>query len=162
MQKNKIMELFSGNLYYVPELRDLTGGINATILMQQLDHYFIHSPEGFYKFKNPSGHPEYQIGDSWTETLNFSAREFDNAWKQIGITYRSKTAYHNAKGDKFRGKLYCAYIDRRQNNKTYYFRNHYLVNQRLDTLAQMKELAYRKTSPVQGEDVLSNRELPEI
>jgi len=156
------MELFSGNLYYVPELRELTGSIKAAILMHQLDHYFIHSPEGFYKFTEPSGHPEYRKGDSWTEVLNFSAKEFKNAWKHIGITYASKTAYNRIKGDKFQGKLYCAYIDRGQNNKTYYFRNHLLINQRLATLSQMEELTYRKTSPVQGEDVLSNRELPEI
>jgi len=142
--QNKVMELFSDNLYYVPDLRELTGSINAAILMQQLDDHFIHSPEGFYKFKKPSGHLEYQVGDSWTETLNFSAKEFDNAWRHIGTTYASKTAYNRIKVDKFQGKLYCAYIDRRQNNKTYYFRNHQLIHQRLESLPQSEALVAYK------------------
>jgi len=138
MEKTKILTLFPNCIPYVRELRDFTGSINAAILMQQLDYYFMSQPNGFYKFTEPSGHPEYREGDSWTETLNFSSKEFKNAWKHIGITYASKTAYHQIKDDKFQGKLYCAYIDRKQNNKTYYFRNHALVNERLDNLIQGK------------------------
>ncbi|WP_299466854.1 hypothetical protein, partial [uncultured Microscilla sp.] len=67
-------------------------------------------------------------------------KEYKGAWQRIGITYASKTAYNQAEGDKFQGKLYCAYIDRKQNNKTYYFRNHALVDQSLEALPQSKEL----------------------
>ena len=138
MEKTKILTLFPNCIPYVKELRDFAGSINAAILMQQLDYYFMSHPGGFYKFTEPSGHPEYREGDSWTETMNFSSKEFKNAWKHIGVTYASKTSYHRIRGDKFQGKLYCAYIDRKQNNKTYYFRNHALVNERLDTLIKSK------------------------
>lgn len=145
MDKTKILKLFPHCIPYVKELRSLTGSINSAILMQQFDYYFMCRPKGFYKFSQPSGHPEYREGDSWIETLNFSFKEFKNAWKRIGITYASKTAYNQAKGDKFQGKFYCAYIDRKQNNKTYYFRNHALLNECLEALPQSKELTAFRT-----------------
>ncbi|WP_299466410.1 hypothetical protein [uncultured Microscilla sp.] len=156
MKKTKILKLFPQCIPYVKELRDLTGSINAAILMQQLDYYFICRPRGFYKFSQPSGHPEYRKGDSWVETLNFSFKEYKGAWQRIGITYASKTAYNQAEGDKFQGKLYCAYIDRKQNNKTYYFRNHALVDQSLEALPQSKELTIFRA--MHSEQIAARRE----
>ena len=172
MKKTRISKLFSNRiLLYAVDLRELTVSPNAAILMHQLDYYFISHPDGFYKFTEPSGHPEYRKGDSWAETLNFSAKEFKNAWKHIGITYASKTAYNRVKGDKFQGKLYCAYIDRKQNNKTYYFRNHVLVNERLDALSRgegldiadpevMESSYYSEENGVFPNSITNSRETP--
>ena len=100
--------------------------------MQQLDYWFEGHPEGYYKFLMPSDHPAYKIGDSWTEELGMSKDEFRTAFDKIGIRYKSKSEFDKAV-DKFQGKFYCSYVDRRS-NLTYYFRNHDLVDAALDEL----------------------------
>ncbi len=94
--------------------------------------WFEGYPEGFYKFLEPSDHPAYKNGDSWTEELGMSRHEFRTAFDKIGIRYKSKSDFDQAV-DKFQGLFYCSYVDRRS-NLTYYFRNHDLVDAALDEL----------------------------
>lgn len=58
---------------------------------------------------------------------------FNRMFKQIGTPYKTKESYLKAK-DKFKGKYYCYYVDSRDFNKIYYFRNHELVDRCLGQL----------------------------
>ena len=61
---------------YLPELRSYCGSVCAVLIMQQLEYWFANFVNGFYKFLAPCKHPRYKVGDSWTEELNFTVREF--------------------------------------------------------------------------------------
>ncbi|WP_162050165.1 hypothetical protein [Fluviibacter phosphoraccumulans] len=130
--KNRILHLTRNTIPYVKELHVIAGGVLGCLVMQQLDYWFENHPEGFYKFLEPSDHPAYKIGDSWTEELGMSRHEFRTAFDKIGIRYKSKSDFDRA-DDKFQGLFYCSYVDRRS-NLTYYFRNHDLVDAALDQL----------------------------
>ncbi len=130
--KNRILHLTRNTIPYVKELHAIAGCVLGCLVMQQLDYWFEGHPEGFYKFLLPSDHPAYKVGDSWTEELGMSKDEFRTAFDKIGIRYKSKTEFDQAV-DKFQGKFYCSYVDRRS-NLTYYFRNHDLVDAALDEL----------------------------
>ena len=130
--KNRILHLTRNTIPYVKELHAIAGGVLGCLVMQQLDYWFEGYPEGFYKFLEPSDHPAYKNGDSWTEELGMSRHEFRTAFDKIGIRYKSKSDFDQAV-DKFQGLFYCSYVDRRS-NLTYYFRNHDLVDAALDEL----------------------------
>ncbi|MGV1016761.1 MAG: hypothetical protein ACOYBW_05215 [Fluviibacter phosphoraccumulans] len=130
--KNRILHLTRNTIPYVKELHAIAGGVLGCLVMQQLDYWFEGHPEGFYKFLMPSDHPAYKIDDSWTEELGMSVDEFRTAFDKIGIRYKSKSEFDKAE-DKFQGKFYCSYVDRRS-NLTYYFRNHEMVDATLDEL----------------------------
>ena len=130
--KNRILHLTRNTIPYVKELHSIAGGVLGCLVMQQLDYWFEGHPEGFYKFLLPSDHHAYKVGDSWTEELGMSKDEFRTAFDKIGIRYKSKTEFDQAV-DKFKGKFYCSYVDRRS-NLTFYFRNHDLVDAALDEL----------------------------
>ena len=130
--KNRILHLTRNTIPYVKELHAIAGGVLGCLVMQQLDYWFEGHPEGFYKFLEPSDHPAYKDGDSWTEELGMSRHEFRTAFDKIGIRYKSKSDFDQAV-DKFQGLFYCSYVDRRS-NLTYYFRNHDLVDAALDEL----------------------------
>ena len=77
MMRNKILTLFRNNVPYIKELRQLSGSVTASILMQQLDYWFEKKPGGFYKFLEPCENNElYKTGDSWTEELGFSKAHY--------------------------------------------------------------------------------------
>lgn len=135
--KNKILVITQHSVAYVKELRPLTGSVIGCILMQQLDYWFNQKPDGFYKFLEPCKHRSYKPGDSWIEELAFSKSEFRTAFSQIGAVYKSKSQFEAAK-DKFQGKFYCSYHDR-INGLTWYFRNHAVVDQALDTIVYAQE-----------------------
>jgi hypothetical protein len=139
--KNRILHLTRNTIPYVKELHSIAGGVLGCLVMQQLDYWFENHPEGFYKFLEPSDHPAYKNGDSWTEELGMSRHEFRTAFDKIGIRYKSKSDFDRA-DDKFHGLFYCSYVDRRS-NLTYYFRNHDLVDAALDQL-----LRKSPTSPI--------------
>ena len=124
--KNRILHLTRNTIPYVKELHSIAGGVLGCLVMQQLDYWFEGHPEGFYKFLEPSDHPAYKDGDSWTEELGMSRHEFRTAFDKIGIRYKSKSDFDKAV-DKFQGLFYCSYVDRRS-NLTYYFRNHDLLD----------------------------------
>ena len=130
--KNRILHLTRNTIPYVKELHSIAGGVLGCLVMQQLDYWFEGHPEGFYKFLEPSDHPAYKDGDSWTEELGMSRHEFRTAFDKIGIRYKSKSDFDKAV-DKFQGLFYCSYVDRRS-NLTYYFRNHDLLDTTLDEL----------------------------
>ncbi len=130
--KNRILYLTRNTIPYVKELHPIAGGVLGCLVMQQLDYWFEGHPEGYYKFLMPSDHPAYKNGDSWTEELGMSVDEFRTAFDKIGLRYKSKSEFDKAE-DKFQGKFYCSYVDRRS-NLTYYFRNHDLVDAALDEL----------------------------
>lgn len=140
--KNRILHLTRNTIPYVKELHTIAGGVLGCLVMQQLDYWFENHPEGFYKFLLPSEHPAYKEGDSWTEELGMSVDEFRTAFDKIGHRYKSKSEFDKAE-DKFKGKFYCSYVDRRS-NLTYYFRNHDLVDAALDELLTKTNTSYPK------------------
>lgn len=142
--KNRILHLTRNTIPYVKELHSIAGGVLGCLVMQQLDYWFENHPEGFYKFLLPSEHPAYKDGDSWTEELGMSVDEFRTAFDKIGHRYKSKSEFDKAE-DKFQGKYYCSYVDRRS-NLTYYFRNHDLVDAALDELLSRTNTSRTKTS----------------
>ena len=130
--KNRILYLTRNTIPYVRELQPLTGSVAGCILMQQLDYWFERYQDGFWKFLQPCDHPSYKEGGSWCEELGMSDDEFRTTFDKIGIRYKSKAAFDAAE-DKFYGKYYSSYHDRRR-NLTYYFRNHDLLDAALDAL----------------------------
>ena len=135
--KNRILHLTRNTIPYVKELHTIAGGVLGCLVMQQLDYWFENHPEGFYKFLLPSEHPAYKEGDSWTEELGMSVDEFRTAFDKIGHRYKSKSEFDKAE-DKFKGKFYCSYVDRRS-NLTYYFRNDEAVDAALDELLRFSK-----------------------
>ena len=143
--KNRILHLTRNTIPYVKELHAIAGGVLGCLVMQQLDYWFENHSEGFYKFLLPSDHPAYKVGDSWTEELGMSVDEFRTAFDKIGIRYKSKSEFDKAV-DKFQGKYYCSYVDRRS-NLTFYFRNHELMDAALDKLLSKNSPKTQKTTP---------------
>ena len=74
-----------------------------------------------------------------------SKDEFRTAFDKIGMRYKSKSEFDQAV-DKFQGRFYCSYVDRRS-NLTYYFRNHELVDAALDGLLSKPVQKEGKQSP---------------
>jgi len=82
---------------YRPEVAKVVGGIGAAILLQQIVYRANgNNFEAFYKFKEPCDHHLYRPGDSWTEELGFSRREFDNALSEIGVKHTAKVTMEQA------------------------------------------------------------------
>ena len=80
----------------------------------------------------PADHERYRPGTSWLEETGMSLNEFRSAFDSIGYRHTSKSSFMSAE-DKFFGRMYASYVDKRT-NLTHYFRNHALVDQRLDEL----------------------------
>ena len=89
-----LLKIFANDqrmILYRPEWRTFTGSVTATILLQQiLYRWDKNGRKPFYKFKEPCGHDLYRPGDSWTEELGFSKKEFDSALKRIGTKITQK------------------------------------------------------------------------
>ncbi|WP_298150846.1 hypothetical protein [Flavobacterium sp.] len=126
---------------YAKELNSITGGILSTILLVQLNYWFERYPDGFYKFLEPSNHPAYRPGTSWTEELGMTVAEFRTAFDAIGHRYTSKTKYlqtEQSGADKFLGRYFVSYIDKRS-NMTFYVRNHTNLDQKLSEIAAFND-----------------------
>lgn len=133
--RNRILSITRNTIPYVKEIMPLAGSVTGCILMQQLDYWFERYPDGFYKFQDAApGHPQYEDGKSWTEELGFTLTEFRGAFDRIGVRHKSKSDWTSA-ADKFQGKFYCCYTDRRA-GLTFYFRNHEQLDRALDALMQ--------------------------
>ena len=119
---------------FYPALQAYTGSERATLILGKLEYWFSKPKfeNGFYKFVEPCGHPLYRKGDSWSEELGISRKLFAKAFAIIGVRYNSKSNYLKAK-DKFQGKLYASYHDRKT-NRTYFIRNHEFTSQLLERL----------------------------
>lgn len=131
--KNRILHLTRTIIPYVKELMPLAQSVTGCLLMQQLDYWFERQPDGFFKFMEPApDHPNYRAGDSWCEELGVSRAQFRTAFEAIGTIYRSKSEFDKA-ADKFQGRFYCSFYDRRR-QLTFYYRNHDMVDKALDAL----------------------------
>jgi len=82
-----ILKLLAGDkslITYRKELNSITGGVTSTILLQQLIYWDnAHNGKPFYKFIEPCNNEKYTRGDSWTEELGFSKKEFAGAYKKL-------------------------------------------------------------------------------
>lgn len=142
--RNRALALAARPIPYIKELREIAGSVTASILMQQLDHWFSSYPEGFYKFLEPCENAAYKQGESWIEELGFSKEEFRNAFDKIGIRYESKRAYESAEnaftqsGEGTAQEHYYASYHDKIRGLTFYFRNHALLDTRLDELLAQK------------------------
>jgi hypothetical protein len=71
-------------LIYYPELNKITEHPLASILLKRIvDLYFASKYKPFFKFRAPCKHELYREGESWTEELGFSRKDFDTALKRI-------------------------------------------------------------------------------
>ena len=69
---------------YRKELNAITGGVTSSILLQQVSYWWVKSGrKSFYKFIEPCAHEKYSAGDSWTEELGFTRKEFVTAIKRL-------------------------------------------------------------------------------
>lgn len=70
---------------YRPSWKDMTGSVNASILLQQVRFRWRQKGGPFYKFFTPptKDHNAYKPGDSWTEELGFTLSELQGAMKRI-------------------------------------------------------------------------------
>lgn len=117
---------------YSRQLREYTGSITATILMQRLELHFKEHPDGFNKFLSASSKIyKHKDSVSWQEELNCSKEEFVAAFNQIGMRHRTRTRYqatlHPFYNSDNEEKYYCSYHDN-HTGLTWYFRNHFLVD----------------------------------
>jgi hypothetical protein len=96
-RKSKITEKILDNrrevTVYRKEFNKLTGDAKASLLLNQFIYWDkVQGGGEFYKYiappKDPT--PQYRKGDSWTEEMGFTRREFDTAIKKIGYK-RGKT-----------------------------------------------------------------------
>ena len=156
------------HLKYCPELNRLTGSVNATLLMLQLEYWFekckrshskfAHSKEEkFYKFLEPCEHEYYRQGDSWTEELGFTKFEFRSAFAKIGKTYKSKSAFKASK-DLFEGQYYASYYDRTK-GLTYYIRNNEVLSKVFEK-ERSKEVSKEVFAEKESEEISANQESP--
>lgn len=137
MMRNKSLAISKVAIPYNPIYRRAIPQLkscSSAVLMTQLEYWFaVKEGQAFYKYLSPCpDQKDYKEGDSWTEELAFSKDEFRTAFKNIGISYNSKKAFKES-SDKFQGNLYCSYYDRIE-RKTFYFRNHELVDGILDRI----------------------------
>ena len=90
----KLLANDKNTITYRKELNSITGGVTATILLQQLIYWFDkNDSKPFYKFIEPCSNEKYTDGDSWTEELGFTKREFTGAYKKleaIGVVSKKK------------------------------------------------------------------------
>lgn len=78
---------------YRPRLNQLTGGVLATILLQQIVfRWHNQGSKRFYKFFAPCSHEDYRPGDSWQEELGFSRSELTTAMSRIACKIEKGTS----------------------------------------------------------------------
>ncbi|MBP6950976.1 MAG: hypothetical protein KBD36_00300 [Alphaproteobacteria bacterium] len=134
MSINSNEELFYIKFY--PVIKAEVGCERATLILGRLEYWFEKYANGFYKFVEPCTHPLYREGDSWSEEIGFSRKIFVKAFDLIGVRYKSKSSFIKVH-DKFQGKLYASYHDRKT-NQTYFFRNHAFASQFIKGLFNRK------------------------
>ena len=152
---NRSLAIFARPIPYHKELRKIAGSATSAILLTQLDYWFSKKPNGFHKFLEPCHRPGYKDGDSWSEELGFSAKEFRTAFKAIGIAYKSKGEYDRAT-DKFGGLFYCSYHNR-VTGQTWYYRNHTLLDEAIETLANQGAVTVSDQREFPGNSVTAQR-----
>lgn len=134
-------------LKYCPSLNQLTGSINATIVLLQLEYWFSKTQgKPFYKFLDVCNHDLYKAGDSWVEELGFSKAEFRSAFLKIGKVYKSKKAFDTST-DLFEGKYFASYYDRKR-GLTYYIRNAAMLDALFTSKTSDTSINLKSESPI--------------
>lgn len=102
MKQQRVFNFFGNFVPYYKDLRLITHSALSSILAARLQYLFERegNEEGFFKFLKPCGHPNYRQGESWSEELGFSEKEFHSAFENIGVTYDSKANFEAAKESK--------------------------------------------------------------
>lgn len=141
MSINVIGDFVAQNPYFIkyyPGLKSFTSYDKGILIIDMLEKWFKidRFKNGFYKFLEPCDHPLYRKGDSWVEELGCVRISFNRAFDQIGIRYKSKSAFLK-ETDTFKGKLYASYYDR-ISKKTFYIRNHEIADELLKALQNNK------------------------
>lgn len=123
---------------YRPEWRAFAGSVTAAILLQQiLYRWDQNGRRPFYKFKESCTHELYRPGDSWTEELGFSKREFDSALKLIAMK-RSKADQELHKS--------CVEYWTDMNRITYYTVNSDILESKISALYVKRETVFTQSA----------------
>lgn len=130
-------------IVYRKSLKQITNSVTATILLQQIIHRF-KSKERIYKFKAPCDHERYRPGDSWTEELGFSVKEFDTALKKIGTKLIKGLQKKNVLGGWEPNAIVVYWTDR--SRVTWYELNRPLLNAYLSVIYLNAERVFRKVT----------------
>ena len=119
----RVLASENGSIPYHPDIAKKLGSVTAAILFQQVLYWYSLDGE-FYKFKEPCDSSYYAEGDSWTEELGFTRREFDCAWKKLEklnlaskrITQDRRTFYtlNEINADGFVSGIYAYFSKRRK------------------------------------------------
>jgi hypothetical protein len=124
---------------------------HGALFVQSIERWFGSSKykaKGFYKFSAPcQKHPLYREGDSWSEELGVSYRVLRRSIDPVCQHYKTKSLYKQAQ-DKFNGKLYASYVDRKT-SQTYYIRNNALAEQFFKFVEEKKESMRKRKEAVQ-------------
>ena len=136
---------------YRPSWREITGSVNATILLQQIRHRWRRNDsQPFYKFREPPKTPNqfYRAGDSWTEELGFTPAELKGALKKISKPLKKGELenFTEALADHFVGTF------RDQQHRTWYYFNEGYFNQKLIELYSQEKADSPKANLTIGED----------
>ena len=102
------------------------GNVKTSVIIDRLEYWFSKSENSFYKFLEPCEHVLYRVGDSWLEETGIKRKSFKRVFQLFGTWYNSKSEFLK-QDDPFKGKMYLAYYDRKL-NRTFFVRNHELVN----------------------------------
>lgn len=87
----KMLNEASHTVAFRPILRELTGDVNAALLLQQVIYRYIGKErKPLYKFHAPCDHPLYREGDSWTEEVGLTEDQITEALKKIATRTRRK------------------------------------------------------------------------
>jgi hypothetical protein len=114
----QILSLDKELITYRKELRQITGSVTASILLQQIVYWDNKMNGEFYKFIEPpkSENKFYKKGDSWTEELGFSKKEFQTAFaklENLGLvskkTDKNRTTFYALNVQKVEKKLEGVY-----------------------------------------------------
>jgi hypothetical protein len=133
-----IIEILAGDkemVSYRPALRPIGKSVIGTIILQQVIYWWKRSGK-FYKFIEPCDHAMYKAGDSWSEELGVSAKEFRTGLENFAFKCGKKNK--DLYGDKYdEAKNNCAvwyYTD--QDRVTWYTINEALLYKLLSGIYQ--------------------------
>jgi hypothetical protein len=132
-EKMSVLDEFVGQfgvLRFCPILVDVTGDINAALLLSQIIFWWEKGRKPFYKYTAPpeSMPPQYQKGQSWTEELRMTRAQFETARRRIA----GKITAGVSRKEVWDANLVVYWTD--SNRLTYYELNEGLLRDRLETL----------------------------
>lgn len=99
-------------------------------IMATFEREFKSQPSGILRhFGDDVKDQDNLTGLSWKEIITISRDTFNKGFKEIGVTYKPEEEFNRIKNgrDEFKGKYYCR-VKTFNKNRTFYYRNHALVN----------------------------------